>query len=485
MKKLLFYAGVFLLWIGAVQGMSLSVQAAPRVQQTGDVVTIVIDPGHGGKNEGTKENGALEKTMTMITAQAMYDELCKYDNVEVYLTRTSDVDLSLKERAEYADSVDADFMFSIHYNASLNHELYGSEVWVSLLPPYNAYGYQFGSVQMENMRDMGLFLRGVKTRPGDEGDYYGIIREAVNLDIPAVIIEHCHVDEERDIPFCDSTEDLEAFGRADALSVAKYFGLSSAELGVDYSSYSSGELQAASAGGFAARTTWDETEPDVCQLTLLEADYETRTLTLEVSAADYDSMLLYYSYSLDGGESFTPREPWPDCDVFTGTYSDTFTATLQVPMGATPEVIFRAYNPFDLYTESNTVSFGRAFLPESTKGTKEAVTVGQGLGSLGSAAGPETSGSAGEAEDHGEGAGEDASAAGGGKLPGTTTFRPDEPREETEGEGPSFMSFLIICLAIVILLLFIVLVSQAISDGKRRRKRQRRKLAGENSHQHR
>ena len=87
----------------------LSLKAAPRVQKTDQPVVIVIDPGHGGENEGTTENGFLEKSMNMITAKAMYDELCLYENVEVYLTHTEDMDLSLKVRSEYAAAVNADF----------------------------------------------------------------------------------------------------------------------------------------------------------------------------------------------------------------------------------------------------------------------------------------------------------------------------------------------------------------------------------------
>ena len=37
--------------------------------------------------------------MTMVTAMAMYEELLKYDNVDVYLTHTEDVNLSLADRA--------------------------------------------------------------------------------------------------------------------------------------------------------------------------------------------------------------------------------------------------------------------------------------------------------------------------------------------------------------------------------------------------
>lgn len=51
----------------------LEAEAADRLQDTGDRLVIVIDPGHGGNNRGTLENNHEEKFMTMITARAMYD----------------------------------------------------------------------------------------------------------------------------------------------------------------------------------------------------------------------------------------------------------------------------------------------------------------------------------------------------------------------------------------------------------------------------
>ena len=145
----------------AVSGLLYAgtVQAAPRIQETGERTVIVIDPGHGGENRGTIENGHEEKYMTMTTALAMYEELLLYEDVDVYLTHREDADMSLKERAEFAKSVNADFMFSIHYNASASHELFGSEVWVSSVSPYNSYGYQFGYEFLTDMRDLGQIGR--------------------------------------------------------------------------------------------------------------------------------------------------------------------------------------------------------------------------------------------------------------------------------------------------------------------------------------
>lgn len=451
----------------------LKVEAADRLQDTGDRLVIVIDPGHGGDNRGTLENNHEEKFMTMTTARAMYDELIKYDGVEVYLTRTEDVSMTLKERAEFAASVDADFMFSIHYNASENHELFGSEVWVSSVSPYNGYGLQFGNEFLTEAREMGLLIRGVKTRLGDKGDYYGIIRESVELGVPALIIEHCHVDNDRDTDYCDSDADLKAFGVADATAAARYFGLGSRELGVDYSGHS---LIDASSTSLNSLTKNDDTEPDVCEIAPEKGDdgrpvVTDGVLAINVTAADYDSPLMYYSYSLDGGVTFSEREIWPGCDALTGAYMDTFRLELEIPAGITPEIILRAYNPYDLYTDSNLLKIPGTVVeePESSpppqgKGDETISTSG---GAVLSPTGETVPGETKE-------------------RPGTTTFRPAVSEQVEEEQEVSFLSFLKLCLVFVILLFLVFFISQYLSYQKRRkRRRQRRKDMGDSRNQQR
>jgi len=439
---------------------SLQVRAATSLCETSEPITIVIDPGHGGENEGTIENGFLEKEMDLITAQAMYEELIKFDNIQVYMSRTEDTDLTLKERAEFAKSVDADFLFSIHYNASGNHTLFGSEVWIPSKAPYNAYGYQFGYSQMLEMQEMGLYLRGIKTRLNDKGtDYYGIIRECVKLSIPAVIIEHCHVDEDRDVPFCDSEEDWIAFGKADAHAVARYFGLSSSILNMDYTEEAE-RLPQVDATMQVLSTLRDETEPDVCRIELLSADYDTGFITVDITAADYDSPLLYYDYSLDGGKSFSHLRKWPEVDVLSGTYKDRFNIKLQIPSGYRPEIILRAYNLADLYTESNLLSFPKAF-HYGQDAEKNEVNISTEQQSMETPESEPVNGTDIVAEYHAE----------------------NTVSEIKEVSQDKLLAILEICLVIVIILFIIVLFFQILYYRARRLRFQRKKDAGDDRYQ--
>ncbi len=177
--------------------------------QAGEPVTVVIDPGHGGENLGAEYGQYVEKEMTMAVAEAMKEELEKYDDIQVYLTRYGDLetDMTLEERSEFAKSVDADFMFCLHFNMSENHTLFGAECWVSAFGEAYSRGYSFASVEMELLQELGLYSRGIKTRLNQKGtDYYGIIRTATERDIPCVLIEHCHLDQENDQPCYDEDE---------------------------------------------------------------------------------------------------------------------------------------------------------------------------------------------------------------------------------------------------------------------------------------
>ena len=66
-KKAGFYSIRACLIIGLICMLltKINVNAAPRVQDTGDKIVIVIDPGHGGENLGAQYDGYVEKEMTM------------------------------------------------------------------------------------------------------------------------------------------------------------------------------------------------------------------------------------------------------------------------------------------------------------------------------------------------------------------------------------------------------------------------------------
>ncbi len=333
-----------------MMAMPSHVQAATRAQNVGDELVVVIDAGHGGENLGAKDFGTLEKDRALITALAMYDELSKYEGVKVYMTRTADVDMSLEERAQLAKDVGADFLFSVHYNASENHKRYGSEILVSTQAPYNGYAYQFGSIALENFSQMGLYNRGIKARQGTEGDYYGLLRECSKRGVPSTIIEHCHIDNETDAGYADTTDDLKKFGQVDAKSVAQYFGLKSSTLGVDYSSAGCAEADVSKP---VPVTLSDGDGLDELEVSLWSNNPSSGDVTVRVHGFDHNAAILYYEYSLDAGITYTPLYRWPNAQPLINENDNDFNISFNVPEGSTAAVIVRAYNIFDYDSSSN------------------------------------------------------------------------------------------------------------------------------------
>lgn len=441
--------------------MALPVEAAVWPYQPDRDIVVVIDPGHGGDNEGTRENGFCEKEMTLTTALALYERLSQYDGVTVYLTRTDDTDITLKKRAEFAQSVGADFLFSIHYNASEDHELFGSEVWVPLTAPYNVYGYQFGSTLLMRLQEKGLFIRGVKTRKNDRGtDYYGILRESVALGIPAILIEHCHVDEVRDYPYCDSPEKQQEFGYEDAEAIAGFLGLSSESLGVDYSGGPEDpflqEIYGLDTARTVSSTLQDPTSPEICSIEHVSEDYAGLQATIQVAAADYDSPLMYYAYSVDGGHTYSPRQSWPGCSTLTGEYQDVFQVTLDIPEGMIPRIRIKAYNQFELTAESNVLEGYSVFQRPREEEPESLEAMGAAVGS-----GTDVSAEIQEKQ----------FASPGGWLGG----RGDTGREEDTGYSIRIQDFLLVSLLAAVALLILMMVLQIIQSAKKRRNRRSRK----------
>ena len=158
-RKICIFAIVTLAVFCMYDKMSCVVKAdeeLPGGEAGGRPIVVVIDPGHGGENAGAIYGGYIEKTLTLNTALAMKEELEKYQGVEVYLTRESDVDLDLAERAEFAEEKNANILLCLHYNMSEYHKLYGAECYVSAFGSCYAIGKDFSDIEMELLTDEGL-----------------------------------------------------------------------------------------------------------------------------------------------------------------------------------------------------------------------------------------------------------------------------------------------------------------------------------------
>lgn len=105
---------------------------APVFQPSGRYVikTIVIDPGHGGRDAGAigRRLRLKEKDFNLAISKKLRDAL-EGHGIKVMMTRDSDVFIPLEERARRANSSGADLFVSIHVNASRSRLMNGFECY--------------------------------------------------------------------------------------------------------------------------------------------------------------------------------------------------------------------------------------------------------------------------------------------------------------------------------------------------------------------
>lgn len=92
--------------------------------------TIVIDPGHGGKDPGARGlRHTEEKDITLKVGLKLRELLSKQPGVRVLMTRDHDVFVELEERAKFANSNGADLFVSIHVNSHPSRSVKGIEIY--------------------------------------------------------------------------------------------------------------------------------------------------------------------------------------------------------------------------------------------------------------------------------------------------------------------------------------------------------------------
>ena len=111
-------------------GTAADESAAPRAARSALVRRVVIDPGHGGIEDGAiGPAGAKEKDVVLAIARHLAARL-RASGLEVILTRNGDVELSLDDRAALANQHRADLFISLHANASRFSRARGAETYI-------------------------------------------------------------------------------------------------------------------------------------------------------------------------------------------------------------------------------------------------------------------------------------------------------------------------------------------------------------------
>lgn len=99
-------------------------------QKKSRFITIVIDPGHGGKDPGASgSQGHKEKDVVLAIAKKLAKTINRQPNMRAVLTRDDDYFVPLIERLKLARKGEADLFLSIHADAYFDHNAMGASVY--------------------------------------------------------------------------------------------------------------------------------------------------------------------------------------------------------------------------------------------------------------------------------------------------------------------------------------------------------------------
>ena len=93
--------------------------------------TIIIDPGHGGKDPGSiGYKGTKEKDIVLDVSKRLARKIQKNLRVKTILTRDEDVFIRLQDRTKFANTNEGDLFISIHVNSNESKKPYGFETYL-------------------------------------------------------------------------------------------------------------------------------------------------------------------------------------------------------------------------------------------------------------------------------------------------------------------------------------------------------------------
>ncbi len=104
---------------------------APKPMSSIPIKTVIIDPGHGGRDPGAVGKKYYEKYLTLNVALKLKSVLEEQlPGVKVELTRENDHFVPLYKRAKIAQEKEGTFFISIHCNAAVDRSVFGTETYV-------------------------------------------------------------------------------------------------------------------------------------------------------------------------------------------------------------------------------------------------------------------------------------------------------------------------------------------------------------------
>lgn len=175
---------------------------------------VWIDAGHGGKDPGAVANGIQEKDIALKVSLGIKERLeVAYEDVQVLLSRSTDVFMELRDRTAKANAAGADILVSIHCNAGGGKG--GFETFRYTSASQSSIKLQ-DTLHKAIMAKLGVIDRGQKAQN------LHMVRESK---MPAVLTENLFVDVATDADRLKQSNVIDAIIDGHVQGIATYLGL--------------------------------------------------------------------------------------------------------------------------------------------------------------------------------------------------------------------------------------------------------------------
>ena len=192
-------------------------------------IKICLDAGHYGKYNRSPANKAYYESDMNWKLHNLLKKYLEQYGIEVIQTRSNQAtDLALTSRGNAAAG--CNLFLSIHSNAvgsGVNENVDYPVVYV----PLNGTGDTLGKKLAECIeKTMGTKQKGkTESKKGNNGDYYGVIRGAVAVGVPGLILEHSFHTNTKMTNWLLDDKNLDKMAQAEAAVIAAHYGLEKAE----------------------------------------------------------------------------------------------------------------------------------------------------------------------------------------------------------------------------------------------------------------
>lgn len=186
----------------------LAMLCLPPVAEAARFSTVVIDPGHGGRDKGGHYGRVYEKHLALDTAYRLEKNL-RAMGYRTVMTRRSDQFVSLPERCKIANRQRNAIFVSVHYNSTWKQHVSGLETFY-----YSSSGKKLAEYVQRGI------LR--YTRATDRGAKYGRYYVIRNTKCPAILVEGGFISHSQERDRMKSAYWREAIARGIAEGIQRY-----------------------------------------------------------------------------------------------------------------------------------------------------------------------------------------------------------------------------------------------------------------------